>query len=68
MIRQLDMGLEGKLVRNPEILKVTSGNMAKQLKMSQETQVTIWAKKTKEVAVKQLVIKELQVEKTRIKG
>ncbi len=67
MIRQLDVGLEGKLVGNPGVLKATSGNMAKRHKMRQETRATTRVGKTAEAAVKQLATKELQVEKARMK-
>lgn len=36
MIRQLNVRLKRKLVENPRVLKTTSKNMAKQLKMRQK--------------------------------
>ena len=68
MIRQLDVGLEGKLVGNPGVLKATSKNVAKQPKIRQETRATTQAGKTAEIAVKQLATKEFQVEKAQIEG
>ena len=68
MICQLDVGLEGKLVGNLGVLKATSGNVAKQLKMRQETRSITRVRKTAKAAVKQLATKELQVEKARMEG
>ncbi len=68
MICQLDVGLEGKLVGNPGVLKATSGNVVKRLKMRQETRATTRAGKTTEAAVKQLATKKLQVEKAQMEG
>ena len=64
MIRQLWRGMEGKLVGNSEVLKATSGNAAKRLKMRQETRATTRAGKAAEA--KQLANKELQTEKARM--
>lgn len=38
IIRQLDMGLEKKLVGNPRVFKATNRNVVKQLKMWQKMQ------------------------------
>lgn len=51
---------------NAGVLKSTSGNVAKQLKMKQETRVTTRAGKTAEAAVKQMATQELQIEKARM--
>ena len=68
MIRQAERGMEGKLVENSGVLKVTSGNAAKRLKSRQETRATTRAGKTAEAAVKQLANQELQIEKARMEG
>ena len=68
MIRQLEVGLEGNPVGNVGVLKTTSGNVAKRLKMRQETRVTTRAGKTAEAAVNQLATQELQIEKARMEG
>lgn len=65
-IHQLERGIEEKLIRNSEILKATSRNTVKQLKIRQEIQATTWAGKIAKAAAKQLAKKKLQIKKIQI--
>ena len=64
--RQLGIEVERSQSANPGVLKTTSGNVAKRLKMRQETRVTTRAGKTAEAAIKQIAAQELQAEKGRM--
>ncbi len=64
--RQLELESEKSRLANPEVLKSTSGNATKRLKMRQETRVATRATKTAEAAMKQIATQELQVEKERM--
>ena len=66
MTRQEEVGLERSQLGNAGVLKATSGNAAKRLRMRQETRVITRAGKTAEAAGKQLAAQELQVEKARM--
>lgn len=61
--RQLEIKVEKNQLANPKILKTTSRNVAKQLKMRQKTRVTTRARKTAETAIKQIVAQKLQAKK-----
>lgn len=64
--RQLELELERNQLANHRILKATSGNATKQLKMRQETHVATRVTKSAEAAMKQIATQELQVEKKRM--
>ena len=68
MIHQSERGMGGKLVGKSRVLKVTSGNAAKRLKLRQETRATTRAGKTAKAEAKQLANQELQIEKARMEG
>lgn len=68
MIRQAERRIGEKLVANSGVLKVTSRNVTKRLKLRQETRATIWAQKTVKAVVKHLANKKLQMEKPWIEG
>ena len=63
---QLGIEVERSQLANSRVLKATSGNVAKRLKMRQETHVTTRAGKTAEAAIKQIVAQELQTDKGRM--
>lgn len=52
MIYQIEKRIEEKLVGNSGVLKVTSGNAAKWLKLRQKIRAITRAEKTAEAAVK----------------
>ena len=64
--RQLELEAERNQSVNPGVLKATSGNAAKRLKVRQETRATTRAGKSAEAAIKQIAAQELQVEKGRM--
>lgn len=59
MIRRLELGVGGNRSGNTAVLKATSGNAAKWVKVRQEARVTIRAGKTAEAAVKHIGKQEL---------
>ena len=63
---QLGIEVERSQLANSRVLKATSGNVAKRLKMRQETHVTTRAGKTAEEAIKQIAAQELQTDKGRM--
>lgn len=63
---QLRIKVEKSQLVNSGVFKITSGNVAKRLKMRQETHVTIRARKTAEAAFKQIAAQELQAKKRRM--
>ena len=64
--RQLELEAERNQSVNLGVLKATSGNAAKRLKVRQETRATTRAGKSAEAAIKQIAAQELQVEKGRM--
>lgn len=64
-MRQMEGELERNQAGNAGVLKATSGNATKRLKMRQETRITTRAGKSAEAA-KQLATQELQAEKGRL--
>ena len=63
---QLQLESERNQSANPGVFKANSGNAKKRLKMKQETRVATRATKTAEAAMKQIVTRELQVEKRQV--
>ena len=57
--RQLELEAEKNQSVNPGVLKATSGNAAKRLKVRQETCATTRAGKSAEAAIKQIAAQEL---------
>ena len=64
--RQLGIEVERSQSANPEVLKTTSGNVAKRLKTRQEMRVTARAEKTAKAAIKQIAAYKLQAKKKRM--
>ena len=64
--RQLELESERNQSANLGVLKATSGNATKRLKMRQETRAATRTTKTAEAAMKQIATQELQVEKGRM--
>lgn len=64
--RQLGVEVERNQSVNLGVLKATSGNATKRLKMRQETLGTTRASKSAEAAIKQIAAQELQAEKGRM--
>ena len=65
MMRQLEAESKKNRLRSAGVLKATSGNAAKRLRVRQETRVTR-AGKTAEAAVKEIATQELQMEKAQM--
>ena len=63
---QLGIEVEKSQLANSRVLKATSGNVAKRLKMRQETRVITRVGKTAEAAIKQIAAKELQTDEGRM--
>lgn len=66
IVRQLGTETERSQSVNLGVLKATSGNAAKWLRMRQEARVTAKAGKPAEAAIKQIATQELQAEKERM--
>ena len=64
--RQLETEIERNHGSSLEVLKITSGNVAKRLKAKQETRVITRASKNAEATIKQIATQELQMVKFRI--
>ena len=64
--RQLELEAERNQSVNLGVLKATSGNAAKRLKVRQETRATTKAEKSAEAAIKQIAAQELQIKKGRM--
>ncbi len=63
---QLEIEIDRSQLANSRVLKATSGNIAKRLKMRQETHVITRAEKTAEAAIKQIAAQELPTNKGRM--
>ncbi len=65
--RQLEVETEINQSANLGVLKATSGNATKRLKIRQETRVTTRAGKSAEAAIKQITTQDLQAKKEKMK-
>lgn len=64
--RQLEGEAERNQLANTGVLKATSGNATKRLKIKQDARVVTRASKNAEAAIKQIATQELQAEKGRM--
>ncbi len=65
--RQLMLEMEKNQLGTPGILRATSGNAGKQLKMRQETRAMTRAGKSAEAAIKSIATQKLQAEKEKMR-
>ena len=66
IVHHLGIEIERSQLANSRVLKATSGNIAKRLKMRQETHLITRAGKTAEAVIKQIAAKELPTNKRRM--
>ncbi len=64
--RQLGLEIARNQLGNPGVLKATSGNAGKRLKIRQETRAATRAGKSAEAAIKQLAAQKIQAEKEKM--
>lgn len=66
IVRQLGIEIEKSQLANPGIIKITSENVAKQMKIEQKTHVTTRDRKIAEAVIKQIAAQKLYAEKKRM--